>query len=323
MSRRGAQVKVLFPVGWLREALFGHYLLKIASLAVSLAFFAYVHSAQNVQRNLTVGIVALMPPDGMARQLVSAIPNDVVVTLKGSRTQLDSLRADDIGPVQLDLRSGAETVVQLDASMFQLPPGVVLKHVHPPAIELQWDQVVERLVPVQVSRIGEAGKGLSQDGSIRVQPSEVMVRGPRAGVDVIQFVRAAPFDVTGLSAGQYKRQLALDKPACCTLDVPSTMAELRLARERVKKVFSGLKVEVVGMPRAVTTPSAVTVTVEGTPEDIAALGKDAVVPRVEPKDAGIDPMLAGKQAGSAMLDVKVELDRVTVEVQPKQVLLKW
>jgi hypothetical protein len=322
MSRRGA-ARALFPVGWLREALFGHFVLKLASLTVSLAFFAYVHSAQNVQRNVTVGIVALMPPDGMPRQLVSALPNDVVVTLKGSRTQLDSLRADDIGPVQLDLRSGVETVIPLEASMFQLPPGVVLKQVHPPTIELQWDDVVERLVPVQVSRIGEVGKGLSQDGSIQVQPSDVMVRGPRAGVDVIQFVRAAPFDVTGLSAGQYKRQLALDKPGCCTLEVPSTMAELRLARERVKKVFSGLKVEVVGMPKAATTPSAVTVTVEGTPEDIAALGKEAVLPRVEPKDAGVDLALAGKQPGSVMLDVKVGLDRVTVEVQPKQVLLKW
>ena len=76
-------------------------------------------------------------------------------TLSGSRTTLDDLRADDLGTLQLDLRTGRVPYVELDASMFHVPEGLVAEQLYPPRIELRWDDVITRVIPVQVSRTGE------------------------------------------------------------------------------------------------------------------------------------------------------------------------
>ena len=62
-----------------------------------------------------------------------------------------------------------------------------------------------------------------------------------------------------------------------------------------------------------------TVVVTGNPDDVNALSAESIVPRVEPKAAGLD---LGK-AGSANLPVLVEVARAKVEIEPASVVVKW
>src|SRR5690606_10032187 len=112
---------------------------------------------------------------------------------------------------------------------------------------------------------------------------QVQVRGPSSVVRVIQFVRAAPFDITGLSTGSYRRQLALDPAPNRTsyVDVNSATVTVDIRRRLVSSSFSALPVEIVGAPHASTIPSKVDVTVKGPPEVIRGLPAELVVPRVD------------------------------------------
>jgi hypothetical protein len=93
-----------------------------------------------------------------------------------------------------------------------------------------------------------------------------------------------------------------------------------VTRELVTKPFTNLKVEVIGVARATTKPSFVTVTFSGTAEDVNAIQSEAIVPRAEPKTAGADT----SKPGSAYIDVLLDLPpRVKGEVQPPKVLVKW
>jgi YbbR domain-containing protein len=303
----------------LRSALLDNLGLKILSLAFALGFYAFIHGAENAQRTLSVSVVSVMPKEELNRQLMTQVPTEVAVTLSGSRTQLDDLRADDLGTLQLDLRSGRVSHVELDPSMFHVPAGLTVEQIYPPYIELRWDDVITRLIPVQVSRTGEVAPGFEVKGGISVEPATVKARGPQSVVDVMQNARSMPFDVTGLTEGVYQRTLALDRPPkLVTYDVDSVVATLEVSRELASRTFDR-KVEVVGLARAKTTPAVVTVRITGTAEDVNALAPEAIIPRVEMKGVTIDVT----QPGSAYLDVLVDVGRVKADVSPPKVLVKW
>lgn len=310
--------------GWrgaVRGALLENLGLKGLSLVCALGVYAFIHGAENVQRTMAVNVVSVMPPESANRQLLSPLPTEVAVTVQGSRTHLDDLRAEDLGSLQLDLRSGRETRVDLDPSMFHVPVGVAVQQIYPATLEVKWDDVIQRQIPVQIPRTGELTQGLALKGGPTPTPPVVTARGPRTVVEVLQFARTSPFDVTGLLEGEHRRTLALDKPPkLVTLDAENVVAIVDVARELVSKPFTNLKVEVIGVARASTKPGSVTVTFTGTAEDVNAIQSEAIVPRVEPKETDADM----SKPGSAYLDVLVDLPpRVKGEVQPPKVLVKW
>ncbi|XXX75349.1 CdaR family protein [Sorangium sp. So ce134] len=303
----------------LRSALLDNLGLKLLSITFALCLYAFIHGAENAQRTLMLSVVLILPPESSNRQLMTQVPNEVAVTVRGPRTQLDDLRAESLGTVRLDLRDGMKTRIDFDPSMVHMPTGLVVDQIYPPTIELRWDDVVARSIPVHVPRTGDAAQGFLVKGMISVEPPAVNARGPRSVVDVMQLARTAPFDISGLTEGTYQRQLALERPPkLVTYDVDSVMATLEIGRELATRTFDR-RVEVVGLPRATVTPAVVQVRITGTPEDVGAVNPDSIVARVEPKAANLDL----SQPGSDFLDVLVDVPRVTAEVNPAKVMVKW
>jgi len=303
-----------------RAALFENLGLKLLSLLCALVLYVYLYGSGNAQRTFSVSIIADMPLPSANRMLVTQLPKEVSVTLSGSRTQLDDLHADDLGPLRPDLQAGRKTSIDIDASMFQVPPGLTVEQIIPKSIELRWDDVISRSIQVQVARTGEPLPGFTVKGAIVVEPPNVQARGPRSIVEVMQFARAAPFDVSGLGEGAHRRPLLLDKPPnLVAYDLENVTATVEIARELVKKEFAKLKVEVIGLPRATTAPPTVKVTVTGTAEDVNALTPEAIVPRVEPKATRNDTT----KPGSDILPVYVDVGKAKAEVDPPKVIVKW
>jgi len=179
--------------------------------------------------------------------------------------------------------------------------------------------LITRPIPVQIARTGEPAPGFEVK-SITSEPAYVQARGPRSIVEVMQYARAAPFDVSEKNEGSWTQKLALDRPPnLVSYDIDQVSATAEVTRELVTKQFPKLKVEVIGAPRATTNPSTVTVIVTGAPEDVNAIASDTIVPRVEPKSAGNDI----SKPGSDNLPVIVDLPRVRAEVEPKTVVVKW
>ncbi len=302
-----------------RLALFENLGIKLLSLLCAFGLYAFIHGPENAQRTFSVNVLSLMPPDTANRQLLTQLPTAVGMTLRGSRAQIDGLHAADVGTLLLDLRDGKKTEIELDARMFDIPTGLSVEQIIPPSIKMRWDDVVTRAIPVQVPRIGEPSPGLALQ-TIKVEPREVEARGPRLLVEVMQFARTEPFDLTGLGEGATRRSIPLDHPPnLVTYKIEGVSAVAEVARKLVRRPFGKLKVEVIGLTRATTNPPTVTVVVTGNPDDVNALSAESIVPRVEPKAAGLD---LGK-AGSANLPVLVEVARAKVEIEPASVVVKW
>lgn len=302
----------------LRGWVFENFWLKLFSLVCSLALYAFIHGAESAQRTVEVDVVVLPPPQD--RQLLTQLPTQVAVILHGPRTQLDALKRDDIGALQIDLRSGRGSRIDFDAGALHLPTGVSVEQMYPSFVETRWDDIVQKEVQIQASRTGDPSPGLTVKGQAFVEPAQVTVRGPKSTLNVMQLVRTTPYDVAGLSEGVHKRQLTLDRPPpLVSYDIDSVLATVEIARALVPKELPKLKVQIVGILRASAQPGTVTVKITGTAEDVNAIDPEAVVPRVEPKAAGLDV----SKPGNAYLDVLVDLPKVTVEVIPTKVFVQW
>jgi YbbR-like protein len=305
--------------GTLRAMVSENLGLKLISLFCALGIYAFIHGAENAQRTFSVSVVSLMPPDAANRMLLTPLPTEVGVTLRGPHTALDDLRSDDVGALKLDLRTGRETRLDLVPSMFHVPPGLTVDQIIPASIKLRWDDVIERPIPVQVPRTGEPNPNFVVKITTST-PATVVARGPRTLIDVMQYVRAAPFDVTGLSEGSHTHALALDAPpGGVSYDIDTVSATVEIARELRTRQFTSLKIEVVGVPHAKVKPPTVEVDVVGTAEDLNGILPEAIVPRVEPKNSAAD--LA--KPGSAMVEVLVDVPHVKAEVKPDKVLVTW
>ncbi|HTJ85417.1 MAG TPA: CdaR family protein [Polyangiaceae bacterium] len=305
--------------GFVASALTENLGLKLVSVMCAVGFFVFIRGSERAERRFDVGVAQNLPPESANRALVKDPPSEISVTLSGPRTQIEELPR-DLGTIVLDLSSGHESTIELTQSMIpNVPPGIKVEQIFPQRIEVRWDDVVSREVPVLVGRSGEPAKGFSVKSKISPSPETVVVHGPRTLVDLIQFARTAPFDVDGLTEGYHSRVLPLDlPPQGVELAVPSINATVEVTREERVIPFKAVKVEVVGLPKATTKPDVVTVTVRGIPDAVMALDVTQIVPRVElPSD--VDTTKPGSQMGK----VVVQVPNVDAEVQPSEVLVKW
>ena len=311
--------------GWLRTAFVENAGLKSLSLVFAIGLFIYLHqTGVEYDRAFPVGVFVRHPPESANRELMTQIPPNIYVTLRGETRDLEQLmREKPIPPIELDLRDGTTQVVTFDESMVTLPRGVKVLAFDPPTIPLEWQDVITRSIPLQASVTGTPAKGFVVSGQPDVNPRSVEVRGPKRIVEVMQFARLAAFDVSGLSEGVYRRPIAIDAPPPRVdyVGLQNTSVTVTIARRVSEAKFERLSLEVIGVPNAVTNPRLVMVTVVGPPEVVRALLAEQVVPRVDLTKAGID--LKKQPHGSAVVDVEVDVANAETHVQPPRVTVKW
>jgi YbbR domain-containing protein len=297
-----------------KRALTENLNLKLLSLAFALVLYSLVHGQQDAQRVMFVDIVRVPPPEN--RVLTTDIPARVRVLLRGPRSQLDELRADELGTVQIDLHTGTEKRVTIEPKMVHVPPGITVEQIDPPVIELSWEDVIVRDVPIQVSVVGTPATGFVVKGAPVASPKAVRAQGPRSEVLVLQHVRADAFDVAGLTEGTYTRNLALDKPPGRVTYTPNAVTvTAEVTREIVERHFAKMPVVVVGQAKAKTTPAEVDVRLMCPPEVLRGLRSEQVVPRVEVTSK--DP------TGSVSQKIEVQVADCQARVTPESVVVRW
>jgi hypothetical protein len=305
---------------WLRGAFTENLSLKLISLAFSLGFYFYVNGSQNAQRSFPVSVVVLLPRDAQNRILLTQPPPTVRLTLRGGRALLDELKAEDLGTAVLDLRRAPEHYATFETSGLAIPPGV-RADIDPPGIELTWDDIVLREVPVQTSVTGQPAPGYAVTGVPSAEPSVVTAQGPKSVVATVQNTRAEPFDVGGLAEGSYSRQLTIGRaPAHTNFDTDSVTVTVEIGRARLERMILERPVLVLGHTgRATATPSGIDVKVTGPPELVSVLRPEQIVPTVDLRTLTAEQ----KAAGSGSLPVSATLEGCILQLIPSTVVVRW
>lgn len=299
-----------------RSALTENLNLKLVSIGFTLVLYSLVHGSQDAQRSMEVTLVTLLPPAEANRELVSQLPSHVRVTLRGPRTTLDDLHAEDIGSLQVDARAGQDRRVTFDKNSVHVPTGVIVDEFVPAGIDLHWDDVVTRDVPVQATVAGTPAPGFIVKGVPVADPANIRVRGPKSEVSVLQHVRAEAFDVSGLTENSYTRNLAIDAPmGGLQYELRPVAVTVQIARELAEKTFTKIPIIVTGQAKGKTTPADVDVRLSCPPDIVHALRPEQILPRVEESSTAA--------SGSESRPVMVTVDKCEVHVTPDVVVVKW
>lgn len=292
--------------------------LKAVAFISALVLVAYQRSQQDERtRTVPFSVDVQLPDAGKRLELMTAIPPSIRVTVQGSLSALDEL-SNGSNNLELDLRKGNAEYVRFSPENFRLPPGTRIKSIEPEGLDLEWQAVIEREVPVQTSVTGAVAEGHEVEQTTAA-PEFVKITGPERLVTVTQSVRVAPFDLNGLASGTYERQLALEPPPPRTTYVNQTTVSVQVTvrRRLVTANFTKLAVEVVGATSAIVTPPFIDVTVRGTPDIVEGLHAELILPRVDL--TGLDL----SKRGSAALPVVVDLSHAEVVLQPPTVKVSW
>jgi YbbR domain-containing protein len=303
----------------LKNAFTANVGLKLFSLGASIGIFVLVHGAEDAQRSIFVDVVAILPPEDSGRILVSELPDRVRVTLQGSRSLLNSIRREEMEPVQVDLAESDLRYYYFEPASFDLPVGVTVVQLAPASIPLTWADRAERELAVNARVRGEPGLGLSLRRPVVVTPAEVTLLGAESELDALSAVDTETIDVRGLEPGVHERIVRLERPPPHAVyrGDGTVSVRIEIVPERDDRLLTDLTVEAVG-PLARIRPATVDVTLRGAPEQVARVQPGRIVPFV---DSSVAELAAG---GMRPLQVQVRGIPEGIEVvsiDPAEVLV--
>lgn len=304
--------------GFFRGLFLDNLALKLTSLVAAFAIFSVVRGAEPAQRAIFVDVVAVTPSASSRSMLTSELPAKVRLTISGSRSILNAIRADDIPPVQIDLTNDSADLYYFEPELFNLPGGVEVTQIAPPTIPLTWARRGERSVPVVASFEGSPGAGLMMVGAPEVNPPSLTLRGAEPDLEMVERVATEPIALVELTAGVHERRVGLTRlpPHVENTGDSSVIVTFEIAQEMVERSIPRLDVAVVGGEVRELRPHRVRVILRGPPRVTDALDVSSIVPYV-------DATTLTAEGGAQPLAVRVRgiPDGVSlVRVEPTEVL---
>lgn len=293
--------------------------LKAAALAASLGLFMIVRGTdEERQMSILVDVAALLPSDSSSRMLVSEIPRQVRVTLRGSRSVLNAARRDGLAAIQMDLREADdadEHFFYFNQDEFEVPAGTSIVQIAPAAVPLTWVERIQREVRVEPNLKGEVREGTVLV-SAAVRPARIRVRGAAAEVQRLERVLTGPIDLGTLPVGRNNTRVQLNPPPehVQYLDEAMVVVTLTTEPQMSRSVFRDRAVQVEGVSNVITRPPRVHVILSGPSAQVERVEEDQLIPYV-----------TLSEAPESDLTLPVELRGVpsglTVEIDPPEVVI--
>ncbi|NOQ82893.1 MAG: hypothetical protein GQ551_02710 [Myxococcales bacterium] len=285
----------------------GNLGLKASALGLAILMFSLVHGAEDMERNVYVGVVVQPPADAQNMILVTEVPDRVRVRLKGSRARLNAIRQENLPPVDVSLKTKDESRYYLEKEIFDLPTGVSVMQVVPPSLVFKWVPRAIRELPVEVSLDGKLSAGLEWAGEPEVFPETMRVDGPRDVVNSMRTVRSMEIDVTELEDGVVQREVPLvGAPANTTFGDQTVLVTLRVQPKMKERVLSPLRVEAEGVVPRALRPRAITARIRG---------PEAIVDQLNPASVLAIVNLSDVPLKKGALAVPVELRGLPDEIE--------
>lgn len=162
-------------------------------LALLLALAVFVGTRDEVERTFTVPLAQIDDPD---RKLLTELPGTVEVTLRGPWANVNRLDAVALGSATLDLREARPGPLVLDPAAVVMPRGVVLHELDYAPVDLRFEPILERRVPIAAAYFGEVDPDYTLD-EVRVEPDSWVVRGTAEALEGVPTLSTESVDLGG------------------------------------------------------------------------------------------------------------------------------
>jgi len=287
--------------------------LKLASLFIALLLFSFVHSETHLTEisffapveisNIPKDKTIIWPNNRQAQITVSG-PSFVVARVAASPPTFKVRIPPDVGN---------RHVAILQPGTLGLPPSVQLKNISPPELELIFDRVVTKSVPVEIPQIGSLEENLRLD-QLEIEPSDVVLTGPETEVEGVTSIQGYPIDLRDLTESTTK---------VVPVRVPGRLTESSIGEVEVKISISSVEIykEFSGLPIEIRATSAGSYIVEPQKVDIRVRGSRSLVQNLKAENF-IPFVRVQDEQNSVSVSVEMPRGVSLVETKPEKVKIK-
>lgn len=188
------------------------------SVAALVSFLFIVGVWFSFSRGMETLINIEIPVEYMNRnsemEIIDASVNSVTLNLSGSGSLIKAIHPEQV-KVKIDLEkvTGGKNSFVITEENVSLPPGIKLKNVNPPIVEVTLGIPVVRELPVQVDWAGKLPKNLVLE-SVKIDPGKVKVVGGKRILDKISSIYTDKIYLDNIYySGSKTVRLALSPPS--------------------------------------------------------------------------------------------------------------
>jgi YbbR domain-containing protein len=298
--------------------------IKIVSLLFASLLWLYVTAQIGERQTFRVPLDLVNIPDSLT--VVSEMPKEVSVTMRGARSELMKLRflSRIRGTVDLGGAKQGRVVVPLSAAILNLPAGFPAGDAAidaPRSLTLDFERVVIAYVPVTPVFRGSVPKGMILVGQPSVIPALVLVRGTSAAMSGIAAVETEPIDLRNKRSG-FSLEAVLRVGERREAVPRSVLVEVGIAKRAVR-TMAGIPPTLLQVEEgfmAEYSPATASLTVEG-PEDLVnRLVNDdlSIILSIPPGTRGTSRIQPEVIVPQGIDTFTIDVDSFEVKVLPKR-----
>jgi YbbR domain-containing protein len=235
--------------------------LKGVSLGLAMGLWFVIAGETTSEIGLSVPVEMQNFPRDL--ELVGDPADAVEVRLRASPGIIHALVSGEVS-AQIDLAGAGEgeRIVHLTPESIRVPFGVKVVRITPAILTLNFEQTLQKTVPIRPRLVGRPAPGHEVAGILSL-PAEVRIAGPRSRVGEVESAFTEPVSIEGASVSvTADRNLGLEDPVLRILGTPRVRVTARVAEVEEKRAFDDLPVTVRGGAAAVR-PGSVRVVLVG------------------------------------------------------------
>lgn len=147
------------------------------------------------EKQIEASVTLVNVPQDMV--ITSEVPSSLLLRVRGPLSRLRGLDPAQTGVV-IDLRGAGEGEHEftVETRNVVVPYGIEVLVVSPSQVPLRLERVVQRRVPVRARLVGEPVSGMSVN-RVDVEPTAVLVSGPRLQLESLRAVSTDPVSLDG------------------------------------------------------------------------------------------------------------------------------
>lgn len=219
-----------------------NFSLKAWSLVIAVALAYFVNSLSN---STVISLIVPVELRNLPQTKVVLLPSirQAQVTIRGPSHLMEGVgQSPPSFSVSIPEEVGDRYSFNLQSEHLVLPPGVEVLNIDPPQMELVFDDLITKQLPVQVPRIGTLRKDFVLD-KMSITPAEITVTGPISEMEGIDSVETAAIDMRAIQEPT-TRTLTLSTPGRYMKLEPSKVSvEVQVSQIKTEKKFSKIPLD--------------------------------------------------------------------------------
>lgn len=195
------------PLRLLSDLAFRNWGTKLVALL--LAGILFVITRDEVSRGFEVPLRVIDDP---GRVLLTDLPESIQVQVRGPWTRVNRLQDDDLGVATLDLRTAGPGPLEIDRASIVMPSGVILAGIQYDHVDLRFDPIVERAIPIDAPIEGSPAADYEVVG-VEIAPERWPVRGGESFVAQVSRLTTEAIDIDGAMTDVVQQPTITKPPA--------------------------------------------------------------------------------------------------------------